>query len=339
MDLDKDRIGRYLVAHLDNFIFDELSDAYLEKAKIADIMTGVPVPLKKTELGSMSTLGVARNMAFVIGCDPEFKYRDNYINYILRTFDKKFAEGLIGDGVEGASKRDYDYACIQFRAAMQIDPDNADAYYCYGRACKDAYELGEEEEYVGRFKAESLEAFETATIKNPKHAEALYFLGYGYVNMGLYVKAKLTWQSFLECTDNDELRQEISQRLETLEEPVNIEKGYNLILSEKYQEGIEALLPYKEGTFSTWWPLWYYLGIAYKGIGDEEMAIHHFKEVLKYSPSNMETMKELISLYQSAGNQEMVDKYTKKIEIVKENEAKDRKLAADADGSGNGKVN
>ena len=60
-------------------------------------------------------------MAFVIGCDPSFKYKDNYIAYILRTFDKRFAEGLIADGVEHAAGKDYEYACIQFRAAMQID--------------------------------------------------------------------------------------------------------------------------------------------------------------------------------------------------------------------------
>lgn len=157
------------------FIFDELSENYLKRAGMTDILSDVPIPLRKTELSNITTLTIARNMAFVIGVDPAFQYRDNYIAYILRAFDKRFAEGLIADGVEWASKNDFDYACIQFRAAMQIDPENANAYYCYGRACKDAYELGEEEEFVGRFKAEALEAFEIATIKNPQLAEAYYF--------------------------------------------------------------------------------------------------------------------------------------------------------------------
>ena len=92
---EKDRIGQYLRPRLEEIVFDELSDAYLEKAGIADILTGVPIPLKKNELGSISTLTIAKCMAFVIGCDPEFKYKENYIAYITRTFEVRFADALI----------------------------------------------------------------------------------------------------------------------------------------------------------------------------------------------------------------------------------------------------
>ena len=320
----KDRIGHYLVPHLSEMVFDELSDGYLERAGIADILKGVPVPVRKSELGSISTLAIARNMAFVIGCDPSFKYKDNYIAYILRTFDRRFAEGLIADGVEHAAGKDYEYACIQFRAAMQIDPDNANAYYCYGRACKDAYEEGEEEEFVGRFKAESLEAFEIATIKNPQLAEAFYFLGYGYVNLGLYIKAKLTWEEFMKLSGDEELRKEIGERLAQLEQPVKIENGYNLVLSGKFEEGIAALAPYTDGEYASWWPLWYYLGAAYEGLESDEEAAACFLEVLRLSPSNGETMKELIHLYEKMGDEEKAAKYRTKLEIVRENAEKDR---------------
>ena len=56
---------------------------------------------------------------------------------------------------------------------------------------------------MGRFKAESLEAFEIATIKNPQLAEAFYFLGYSYVNLGLYIKAKLTWDEFMKLSTDE----------------------------------------------------------------------------------------------------------------------------------------
>ena len=182
----QDRIGEYLISHVDDFLFDELSDNYLEKAGIADILSGVPVPIRKTALSNLSTLVIAQNMAFIVGCDLNFKYRDNYVAYILRTFTKDFARPLIGDGVEAAAKNDFDHACICFRAALLIDPDNVDALYCYGRACKDSYENGEGEEYIGRYKAESLEAFEKLTLKKPDFDMGFYFLGYGYLNLGLY---------------------------------------------------------------------------------------------------------------------------------------------------------
>ena len=43
----RDRIGEYLIPYLEQYVFDELSESYLEKAGIADILTGVPVPIKK----------------------------------------------------------------------------------------------------------------------------------------------------------------------------------------------------------------------------------------------------------------------------------------------------
>lgn len=320
----EDRISEYLIPHLNNYIFDELSENYLKKAGIADIMTGVPVPIDKKELESISTLSIARNMAMVIGCDPKFQYRENYVAYILRTFDKRFAQGLIAEGVEAAQKNDYDYACIQFRAAMVIDSESVDAVYCYGRACKDAYELGEEEDFIARFKAESIEAFEEVTLRKPDFAEAYYFLGYGYINLGLYVKAKLTWQDFIKLSGDEEKKKEIEERLSLLDEPVEIEEGYNLILSGKFHEGISILSKYTESRFKDWWPLWYYLGVAHMALGMPEEAIDEFKKVLTISPSNIETMEELIKAYEETGNEEAVKKYRNKIAIVKENIEKDR---------------
>lgn len=320
----EDRIGEFLVPHLKDFIFDELSESYLEKQGLTEIMKGVPIPLRKTELNKITTLTIALNMAFVIGCDPNFQYRDNYIQYILKAFDKRFAQGLVADGVDGATKNDYDYACIQFRAAMLIDPENIDALYCYGRACKDAYELAEDEDFIGRFKAESLEAFEKVTLKKPDFADAYYFLGYGYINLGLYVKAKLTWEDFVKLSNDEEKKKEINERLALLVEPVKIEEGYNLVLSGKFAEGIERLSQYTEGEYKDWWPLWYYLGTAYQGLEMPEEAVENYLKVLKLSPSNLEAMEELVRMYEVLGDGEKVEKYTKKIGVIKGNMELDR---------------
>ena len=322
----QDRIGEYLLPYVEDFIFDELSDSYLEKAGIADILSGVPVPIRKSELsGGLSTLTIAKNMAFIIGCDINFKHRDNYVAYILRTFTAEFVKPLLNEGIEAAAKEDYNYALICFRGALLIDPESVDALYCYGRACKDAYETGEGEEYIGRFKAESLEAFEKVTLKKPDFDLGYYFLGYAYLNLGLYVKAQLTWKSFMELSENEEQKAEVQEWLDKLVEPVKIEQGYNHILSGRYNEGIDILSGYMEDErFNTWWPLWYYLGVAHKALGDSETAEKDFLQVLKLSPSNIETMKELVKLYEAGGDAQRAEKYKGKIEIVKSNMEKDR---------------
>lgn len=323
----EDRIGMYLRPHVDDFVFDELSEGYLERTGLGQILSGVSVPVRKKDLGNISTLNIAISMAFIIGIDPGFKYRDNYVAYIIKCFGKNFAQGLIADGVEAAQKKDFDHACIQFRAAIIIDPDSADAVYCYGRACKDAYELGEDEEYIARFKLESIEAFEEVTMRKPDFAEGYYFLGYGYINLGLYIKAKLTWEEFMKLSDDQEKKKEIGERLAVLDEPVEIEKGYNMILSGKYADGIEILSKYTDSRFKDWWPLWYYLGTAHEAIGMEDVAEEEFKKVLRLSPSNIETMEELVKIYNARGDESSAEKYRNKINIVKDNIRKDKLTA------------
>ena len=379
MNIEKtDRIGELLTEHLKEMVFDELSYGYLEKAGVMDILKDVPVPIRKTEMNGITVLKIALNMAFVFGVDPGFKYKENYIKYILKNFDKNFSNGLIAKGLDVAEEENYEEACIYFRAAFQLDPDNANAYYCYGRALKDVYEKlsqadeladigtydrSAREDVIGRYKAESMDAFEVAVEKDPELADGYYYLGYAYLNMGLYVKAKLVWDKYMELSagalENEnaekmrkEAREDIELRLSQLAEPVKIEEGYNLILSGKFDEGIKALKPYTEGKYSGWWPLWFYLGSAYRelakasraefeasGEGDAssdevtrdayEEAAKYFTQVLRLDPSNKDSMKELADIYSFLGNDQMVEKYKKKIDIVTENAEADRELLRD----------
>lgn len=327
MKIIEDRVGQFLVGHTDNYLFDELSIEFLEKNGFDKILKGIPVPVKKKDMVDLSLKKIAESMAFIIGCDINFKHRDSYVEFIIKNYSKDFAKYLMGEGVEGAAKNDYDFACILFRAAILIDPDNVDALYCYGRACKDMYETGGSEDFVGALKAEALEAFEKVTIKRPDFDMAHYFLAYAYMNLGMYLKAKLTFEDFTKITKEAELKKEALQWIEKLEEPVKIEAAYTLVVSGHFEEGIEALIPYSEDErYSNWWPLWQYLGVAYKSLGNLEMAEGSFLKVLQLSPSNLDTMEELVEVYNAMRNEEKVQKYKHKIEIVKENIEKDRNI-------------
>jgi tetratricopeptide (TPR) repeat protein len=218
--------------------------------------------------------------------------------------------------------------------------------YLYARVCKACSEAdpdgeGSEElseDYKGSFKAESMEAFELLTMIHPGFAMGYYYLGYAYLNMGLYLKAKLTWEDFMRLsscagdeTDDQsyglsddqiqDLRKEISDMLRDLEDPVNIERGCNMIMSGDYLGGIEILNGYREGRYEYWWPLWYYLGIAESSLGHTKEAEDCYKRVLRLSPSNIEAMEELAAIYAMAGDEVNAAKYRNKIEIVRKNAA------------------
>lgn len=331
----KDRVKEYLTGKLDGFLFDELSPEYLKKAEITDFMKGVPIPIKTTELSSasFSTVQIADSMAYVLGCDPDFRYRDAYLKYIEKFFPEQFPKLLVQQGADQAKDERFEEACVYFRAALIIDPDFRDAQYCYARACHDAYEHGEGEEYVGTFKAESLRAFETLAEKWPDFDEAYYFLGYAYLNLGLYQKAQLTFNRFLNLNQNEEARKEIQQMQEKLAEPCRIEEGCNAIASGRFESGIEILEPYRnDPRYNAWWPLWYYLGVAFRGIGLTKEATDAFQRVLTLSPSNIETMQELVDLYEANGLDDLAEKYQKKIDVVRHNQELDREQKRQEEG-------
>lgn len=323
----QDRVGRYLKKYLDNFVFDQFSDAFMEKAKVKDLMKGVPIPLRKEDIElfkggqGLKTVHIAENMAWIMGIDPKFKYTEHYIAFLAKVFNYKIYEGMVKKGRDAAEKGDFDTACIQFRASLCMKPDYLHGMYSYARVCREMYMAGKNEEYIGRFKAESIEYFELLTEAHPKFAQSYYYLGYAYLNLGLYTKAQITWKQYIEKSLNGKDKKEIKERLVQIEDPVKIEAGCNDVMAGRFADGITRLEAYKESQFNKWWPMWYYLGVAYARGGEDKAALESFKKVLALNASHVETMEELVSLYRNAGDKENEQKYVKKIALIKSQKA------------------
>lgn len=318
----KDRIGRYFKKYLKKFIFDEFSESYMEKAGIREIMKGVPIPLRKQDLAEfaggsgLKALHLAENMAWVMGSDPQFAYTKDYVHFLNKLFGPKACEGLLKEGRDAAERGDYDNACIHFRACLCLNPTYLHAMYSYARVCRAMYLESDNEEYIGRFKAEAMDYFELTTEMHPKFAEAYYFLGYAYLNMGLYIKAELTWNEFLKKSNHAKDRKEIRERLRQLDGPIKIEHGYNAVLAGRYEEGIDRLEPFLNTQFKTWWPLSYYLGVSYIRTGNKRDAVTSFKRVLTMNASHVETMQELAAIYAADNDKDNEKKYRTKIDLI-----------------------
>lgn len=345
----KDRISKYLAPRIQNMMFAELSPDYLSRTGALGILKEVPVPVGiegNDDKGATDLKNIVYNMARVIGADPVFVYAGRYEDFISHTLGADAAAAmLVSEGARLADSGDFEDACMLLRAALRVEPESREALYLYARACKEIYEgeatdaadgMGDEER-IGMFKAESSETFELLTMIHPDFAMGYYFLGYAYLNMGLYLKAKLTWQDFLKHSAGSELethemddellaslRDEISERVEELEGPVEIELGCNRIMGGDFAGGRDALEKFRNGRYSEWWPLWYYLGVAESALGNAAEAIADYKKVLTLSPSNTEAMDELASLYEALGDMENARKYRIKIQIVHENEEHER---------------
>ena len=333
----KDRISEYLSPRIKDMKFAELSEDWLKRTGAAEILSGVAVPVN-TDSGETDVKDIVLDMARVIGGDPMFVYAEGYAAFIKHAAGEGAVPMLISEGAKSADGGDLEDACMLLRAALRLEPRSREALYLYARACKeisdmDAAAFGEGEgggERIGMFKAESMETFELLTMIHPEFAMGYYFLGYAYLNMGLYLKARLTWQDFmkhLSGAENDvhemdsdmlaSLREEISGRLEELTDPVEIERGCNMIMSGDFQGGKSVLDAYRESSYAGWWPLWYYLGTAESALGNAKEAAECYKTVLKLSPRNTDAMEELAVIYAMSGDEENAAKYRKKIEIVR----------------------
>ena len=98
-----------------------------------------------------------------------------------------------------------------------------------------------------------------------------------------------------------------------------------MVLRGQYEAGLAILEDYKaDDRFNTWWPLWYYLGVAYEEIWEPEAAENAFLMVLALSPSNTDAMEELAAIYDAVGRPNLAEKYRNKIKIVERNQELDR---------------
>ena len=110
---------------------------------------------------------------------------------------------------------------------------------------------------------------------------------------------------------------EIRDRLKELEEPVKIEKGYELVTGGRWNEGLSILEQYKDTKHMEWWPLPYYLGVGYSRTGRYDEAVAMLKEALKGDPSGAEIMAELVIAYNALGDEVNAEKYKKKMDLVR----------------------
>ncbi len=313
----EDRAGIFLEGHMKNVTFEELSIEFLCKQGWQEYLADVPVPFLQNGDDSITVVTIGRDMAFVLGIYPNYEYRENYLRFMRENLVEDFYRLLLHEGLEAAEKRDFDYAAIMFRAAMIIAPTIVDPVYCYGRAAMDMYSKGGSHKFISTFKIEALNAFEQTTMMEPDYGPAYYFLGFSYLNMGLYLKAVLSFKEYMRLSDNEKGKEEIQEYLQKLETPVEVELGYNKILTGSFEAGIAILEKYLDNPqINMWWPLYYYLAIGKKEMGSCQEAISLAHRGIDIFPSSLHLNNLLADLYEEMGNTEKMKKYRDKAQLI-----------------------
>jgi len=303
------KIDQILKKRIDEVGFVELKPEAEIAVKDLKLDSKIPLPIlimdivdKVNGVGSedLNTANIMRGMAFMVGVEYDFQFNE-YYKKVLKIIDENIGMRLLGIALEMADNGDRGTAIIYLRAARQILGDDLSVIYNYGRCCDELGNLGgddslEEKEYLN----EAFETFKYIVEKYPDSPLGYYHLGFYFVNSKQYQKAIDIWGEALKHELGDEKRMEVLKYLNAITAKADYEKGYNLVLDGRAQEGLEKLLPLEE-EHSDWWNLMFFIGLGYRMLKDYEKAIQYFQKVTVLNTGHVETFNEIGLCYMSLG--------------------------------------
>lgn len=247
---------------------------------------------KQEEYDGVTINNIIDGIICIQASDESFEFLDEYhemlnslnfdvVPYIMHSINN-FDENQNDDGVIYGKaliniKRDektcFIYASVLEKRGSDSKAKNAET--------KNQYFLQEAHEY-----------YEKCLDYDEKFALSYYKLGYYYKLNQQYVKAEMFWNKHQEI-DDDPLRvDEIRKELIDLKPYVDYENGYNLVLKGSPAEGLELLLPIVP-KFNGWWNLLFFIGLAYRMLGEYSIAETYFENVLKIEENQKDALNEL----------------------------------------------
>ncbi|MDR2456880.1 MAG: hypothetical protein LBD41_00115, partial [Clostridiales Family XIII bacterium] len=285
----KDLVSEYISSNVNKFVYKGLSEAFVKNTKLPDDLVNLRVPLRLEDVdlfekNQLSPNIIGENIAMFLGMDSKLRSKDLYIIFIRTFFGNKAERMLFKKAKYYARYGYFSDALITYKSGFIIQPDSLDCLYGYAKVCRQLFLSGEnlsKDEAIFDwskkidkkvFGKEAINYFSLINNIYPKFADAYYFLGYMFLDTGQYEAADKAWENYIRTSKTRKDRREIRNRRNQIQPILNIEIGINLVKKERFIDAISILQPFAESKFNDWWPLYYYLGIAYKMINDSEKA-------------------------------------------------------------------
>ncbi len=294
------RLDPLLKKRAEELIFIELKPGVKLGWNGFEFPEGTPLPImlsdivgdiRENRLEQFSSVTLADAMIRIIGIDSETPHGATYRDAI-RSYQPDILDVILSKGLQAATEEHFDEAVLLFRAALQLEPEHEDALYNYGRALVDLAQKHEGTKAEAVLIREAQEVFEALTRLTPELALPYYQLGFVYANQKSYIKAAESWQRALTMDLTDDQEMEIRMLLVQLEDKRIYEEGYQAVLKGYNQEALE-LLSSLEDKYPEWWNLYFFIGLAYKGLEQYEDAVSCFLRVEQLHKGHAETQNEL----------------------------------------------
>jgi tetratricopeptide (TPR) repeat protein len=186
----------------------------------------------------------------------------------------------IDSGASAILKQDYTEAIIHLKNVIELDSNNAFAYYCLGVAYG---ELRQDEK--------ALESYKQAIRLNPDFSHDHVNLGNAYSRLGQYEKALESYKQAIRIQPDD------AGAHYNLGHMYNNLKQYEKAL-ESYKQAIRIQPDYAKAHCG--------LGYAYAGLKQYEKALESYKQAIRLNPDDAEAHFNLGVTYTRLGQYEKV---------------------------------
>lgn len=245
---------------------------------------------KQDEIDGITLNNIIDGIIYIFGSDLSFEYIEDY-KEIFEELDFKFEPYII----YSINNNDNTEDNVVYGKALTNNEENEKTCFIYASVLEnmgmDHHAKGNDQESQ-YFLEEANFYFEKCLDYNDTFSLAYYKLGYYYKRKQQYIKAELTWQKHQELDDDNLRVEEIRNELIQLKPYVDFENGYNLVLKEKPEEALDLLLPLVKD-LGGWWNLLFFIGLAYRSMGEYSIAETYFENVLKINSQQKEALNEL----------------------------------------------
>jgi len=315
----QEAIRKRLKGKLDEVVFIELKKDIPIPGKEAVLKKNIPIPIpvkrlasrvKQNEYENLSVKEMTEGMAALVAIDPEFLHRE-YYKSLLMGLDENMTRILTGTAIKYAEENRLEDAFVFFETAIILDRSNLDAAYNKAKVSEALSRESSQEDMSKAWDNEAFSLMEKLTIDFKDFNLPYYHLGFHYANRGLYKKAELAWKHFIEVTDDENKIMEVQEMLIKIRDRIIFDEGYNEVLAGAFDTGLEKLLQLEEAN-PTWWNLLFFIALAYRNLGEIELAIEYFDRVINLKPGQAESLNELGLCHSALGNKSEAARFFKK---------------------------
>lgn len=229
---------------------------------------------------------ILRDVCLVLGLDPEFVHNPVYESLVKGMVAKPF-DYCMHLGVKASENRQWLEAISFFRAALRFE-DHIDAYFNLGKAHYAFYM--EQNTLIEALKLSKVN-FEKA-LHIEKKSVILYYLAFVAHHQERHQEA-LRLAKMAIADDLPEIyAQDLLPKLSVLEDKARYELGYDLILHDRFLEGLEALFSISEDAQDDW-RIQFFIGLGYRGLNQLEESMLHLSKARNLNQTDDRILNEL----------------------------------------------